>query len=318
MSQKNQRIVTLFITALVTTSFAWHSQGHLTVARIADFQLSTTQTGLDALAWSQSILRPFSQFCGENQFPFTECATWPDKIKEQSWLTMFNWHFQDQILLKPGYNPPKSNATIQNEDVIWAINQASDHLSSRKEDMQGKSNSILGKSIAMRNLIHFVGDIHQPLHTTGQFSKEFPDGDEGGNLFLIKRYPNQFWNNLHFVWDHLFDQGDEVFSPLTKSQYETLSDFSKGIMAEFTYNGLKTEIEGSDKPEDWAQEGFELCRDFVYVGIKENEAIPTDYEEKAKVIVRKRLALAGYRLANRILSIYQTWLDNGKVEIDSY
>lgn len=296
--------------ALISTALTWHSQGHLTVARIAAYQLSKTQTGSNALAWSQSLIRPFSQFCGEKNHPFTECATWPDKIKEQSWLTMFNWHFQDQVLLKDGYKPQPKQTIVNTEDVVWAINQATEHLSSRKEDREGQSKSLLGKSIAMRNLIHFVGDIHQPLHTTGQFSKELPDGDQGGNLFLIQRYDTASWNNLHFVWDHLFDQGTEVFSPLTEAQYSEISGFASKIMAEFTYESLQDQIEGSSQPEDWAKEGYELCKNFVYVGIVENEKLPSDYEEKAKDIVRERLALAGYRLANRLTAIYQTWENN--------
>lgn len=302
----------ILILTLTSTSLTWHSLGHLTVARIAAFQLSKTQTGTKALSWSQSLLRPFSQFCGEKNHPFTECATWPDKIKTQSWMTMFTWHFQNQVLNKPGYHPKPKPVITGAEDVVWAINSATDHLSSRKEDDQGKSKSILGKSIAMRNLIHFVGDIHQPLHTTGQFSASLPDGDEGGNLFPIKRYPNKHWNNLHFVWDQLFDLGEEVFSPLTQSQYAEVSSFGKSIMEEFTYESLQEQIEKFNTPEDWAKEGFEISKNFVYVGVKENEAISAEYEKQGKIIVKRRLALAGYRLSNRLTSIYQQWVSNGE------
>lgn len=39
---------------------------------------------------------------------------------------------------------------------------------------------------ALRFVIHFVGDIHQPLHCTARVSTAHPDGDQGGNLFKIK------------------------------------------------------------------------------------------------------------------------------------
>ncbi len=56
----------------------------------------------------------------------------------------------------------------------------------------------------MRYLIHILGDIHQPLHASTLVSKRFPNGDQGGNLFLIKY--NQNIDNLH----KLFDSGAAV------------------------------------------------------------------------------------------------------------
>jgi hypothetical protein len=49
----------------------------------------------------------------------------------------------------------------------------------------------LGDSFNIRMLIHFTGDMHQPLHTTSRFSKDFPNGDEGGNWFRLKARPNE-------------------------------------------------------------------------------------------------------------------------------
>lgn len=39
---------------------------------------------------------------------------------------------------------------------------------------------------ALANLIHFVGDVHQPLHTTTRYSHKLPHGDKGGNKVLIQ------------------------------------------------------------------------------------------------------------------------------------
>lgn len=43
-----------------------------------------------------------------------------------------------------------------------------------------------GKSLALRELIHLVGDLHQPLHTSDRYTKEHPEGDKGGNEFALK------------------------------------------------------------------------------------------------------------------------------------
>jgi len=60
-------------------------------------------------------------------------------------------------------------------------------------------NENVAKSYALRLLIHYVGDIHQPFHAEDQYSSIFPDGDKGGNLFTL---PNHYSSNeLHAVWD---------------------------------------------------------------------------------------------------------------------
>ena len=51
----------------------------------------------------------------------------------------------------------------------------------------------------MRFLIHHIGDIHQPMHTTARVNEDYPRGDTGGNAFKL---PNHYGaSNLHAVWD---------------------------------------------------------------------------------------------------------------------
>jgi len=54
-------------------------------------------------------------------------------------------------------------------------------------------------STALRLLIHYVGDVHQPLHATTRVDHEFPTSDRGGNEFKLKRKDGA--DNLHMVWD---------------------------------------------------------------------------------------------------------------------
>lgn len=55
------------------------------------------------------------------------------------------------------------------------------------------------KSYALRLLIHYLGDIHQPLHCATRVDKAYPEGDRGGNLFPL---PNHYaTDDLHAVWD---------------------------------------------------------------------------------------------------------------------
>ena len=65
--------------------------------------------------------------------------------------------------------------------------------------MKQAKNEEIGISTALRFLIHYVGDIHQPLHTTARVNEQWPKGDKGGNDFKL---PAKYRaNNLHAVWD---------------------------------------------------------------------------------------------------------------------
>ena len=69
------------------------------------------------------------------------------------------------------------------------------HLEKNKRD---------GLSIALRLLIHYTGDVHQPLHASTRLDKEYPQGDRGGNAFPL---PNNLGvDKLHAVWDSVIYQ----------------------------------------------------------------------------------------------------------------
>jgi len=57
------------------------------------------------------------------------------------------------------------------------------------------------KSTALRFLTHIIGDIHQPLHAAALFNDQFPNGDQGGNLFKIVYPDNKEINGLHKFFD---------------------------------------------------------------------------------------------------------------------
>lgn len=71
----------------------------------------------------------------------------------------------------------------------------------------------MGLSYAMRLLIHFMGDIHQPLHCLTRINDDLPVGDKGGNAFKL---PNHYSaDNLHSVWDAVvyeFHTNDKLVS----------------------------------------------------------------------------------------------------------
>jgi hypothetical protein len=76
------------------------------------------------------------------------------------------------------------------------------------------------KSIAMRLLIHYLGDVHQPLHCTALVNGQYPKGDRGGNSFPI--HPREDINELHAVWDSIiYEAPGYPVLPFSDQDWET-------------------------------------------------------------------------------------------------
>lgn len=126
----------------------------MVVAYIAQTVLQ--QQNPKVLSLANQILEPLYGALTHNMSnSFVESACWADDIKNYNFQAFSNWHFLDRP-----YNPDGFlNATGPNQNIIWAIDQVLFTLGKKSYQT-----SILENSIAMRLLIHFVGDYHQPLH----------------------------------------------------------------------------------------------------------------------------------------------------------
>lgn len=257
------------------------------------------------LDWANQILKPFSELCGEDKWPFAESSVWPDKVKDQNYWMMANWHYSDNVVLKEGYVPPPSPVNEVRQNITWAIGSCIGTLKSTSTDVQGKSNSILLKSISLRNLIHFIGDIHQPMHTTSQISSQHPNGDLGGLLFTINHYTDPTINNLHFFWDHMMDMGREINSPIDSDDDNNwLTSFSQSLMDLNPYDKLLPQMKANWSVVSWEIESMNYVKDFVYSNIVMDEDPSPEYQSGGKAIIKKVLTLAGYRIAETLKSIY--------------
>ena len=60
------------------------------------------------------------------------------------------------------------------------------------------------RGVALRYLLHMVADLHQPLHTVSRCTPQTPQGDEGGNGFLLRAGSSAGdVGNLHSMWDSM-------------------------------------------------------------------------------------------------------------------
>jgi len=117
-------------------------------------------------------------------------------------------------------------------------------------------------STATRLLIHYTGDIHQPLHATSRVDDEFPAGDRGGNSFPLT--PKGGASNLHAVWDSImYSQEGYATLPISDSDWETYGTRSAALVAKYPLTTKGSDLSSMD-PHVWAYDSFEISRDFLY------------------------------------------------------
>ena len=84
------------------------------------------------------------------------------------------------------------------------------------------------RSFALRLLIHYVGDIHQPLHTTAMVNSSWPSGDRGGNKQKIPKKKGV--KNLHFLWDSvLYEWTGYSKLPLSSKDWDWFTEQAQSL-----------------------------------------------------------------------------------------
>jgi hypothetical protein len=272
----------------------WNATGHMITARIAETRLEpAVKAEVNRLI---ALLGDFDPAVSE----FVPAATWMDLIKRgdpvrgghpgQHGMTAFNnWHYYDQPWNPnglPGVDP------LPAENVVWAIGQAANTVGSPEA-------TDFEKALMLRMLIHFVGDLHQPLHMTTRISLEHPQGDLGGNDFTITGADD---GNLHSWWDGtagLFDYQNPT------RDWNGIAGFADSVMSAvpapdslLSAQGDRslTAWIGSDAM-DWARESYRYGVNDAYGGIEPGGTPSAEYTARAQEVVRHRLAMGGYRLA---------------------
>ena len=153
-------------------------------------------------------------------------------------------------------------------------------------------------SNGIRLLMHYMGDIHQPLHCVSRVDDKYPAGDKGGNAFPTKSHYGT--KELHAVWDKVlyeFHVTEKV--PITDDDWVNQGNIAARIMKE----NPESEIDSSMDPTVWAHESYEIASTFVYAGLTEGAAPSDDYVTKGRAIAEKRIATGGYRLAKLLESM---------------
>ena len=272
---KSKLLLAAAAAALLAPSpaLAWGKTGHRVVAAIADTQLS----GL-ARAHIRELLGGAESL--------DEAATWPDEMRsapDKFWQkTATPWHYVTLDGITYDHAPPEGDAL-----------EALDRFTKTLKD---PSASLADKQLALRFIVHLVGDLHQPLHV-GKCC------DKGGNDVKVTFFGKP--TNLHAVWDSaLVDDQQLSFTELAAKLERHIRD--RDTVAWWDIN-----------PRDWINESAQY-RDTLYPTAADKPRAPADKKSKAPALpdlsysyiyrhtplMEQRLSQAGVRLAAYLNAIY--------------
>ena len=236
----------------VTPAFSWYDKGHRVIGLIAQAHLNAT-----ALSAVGKILPANTTLA--------DASVWPDQ--EGRSLREFDpLHYANISEQAAGYDQardcPERDCMV--EALTWFSTTVADNKA-----------PVMTRRLALRYIVHLVGDMHQPLHA-GRV------GDRGGIDIRIS-YRGQS-TNLHYFWD----------KDLVDLESGSEDEVAKRLTANISEDERRQWQAGG--PEQWTNESLELVRSYVY-NTGPSAELSDDYVEKARPIIRTRMVQAGLRLA---------------------
>jgi hypothetical protein len=229
-------------------AYAWGRTGHRVIAAIADHNVSgLTRAHIRAILGSESL---------------DEASTWPDEMRSDPdpfWQkTASPWHYVTLAGHEYDMAPPEG-------DAITALRRFTAML-------RDPATSLKDRQLALRFVVHLVGDLHQPLHAGS-------GADKGGNEVKVTFDGRP--TNLHAVWD----------SGLVDEEQLSFSEYAERLERRTTPEDVVAWWDSN--PLDWVRESATI-RDTIY---PKDPKLGWSYSYQMQPIVRRRLQQGGVRLA---------------------
>lgn len=264
---------------------SWWDVGHMTVSQIAYDQLEPgVKEKADEIITYLAPLNPRTP-------EFITAACYADDMVDEGMGIFWSWHGSaypydmDGVLSRQ--ESKELYDQLRDNDAIYAIKQAI-------KTLKNPEASQFAKSFMLRFLLHVVGDIHQPLHCTTLYSKDFKNGDTAGTKFKIKGFDNLA--SLHSLWDSIFDLGKERLErPLTSEGLAKIQNLAADFQSKYPKE-MFPDLEEMN-PLRWREESHELGEVYAYDGVTPFEEPSQEYQNRCRIIASKQITLAGYRLA---------------------
>lgn len=254
----------LFITPILcltaVIALAWGQKGHDVTAYIAEKHLTaTTKVAVDSMLQGQSMVY---------------WANWLDNASNTpEYRYTKTWHYKN---IDEGVRYEEAPANPAG-DVVVAIKAQIEVLGDSSADFTDKQ-------VALKMLVHLVGDMHQPMHM-GHAT------DLGGNRVNVRFFGREA--NLHSVWDsNILESGH-------KWGYSEWQEQIDRVTAE------EVQAISAGTIDDWAKETVAIAAN-VYRATPAGTNLRYDEVAKWTPIIEYQLLYGGLRLAHLLNTIYDS------------
>ena len=306
------------LSSIPRTVSAWGCDGHHIVALIAQKHLQGSDAAAAAKLLTEHPIEPsLKRFCNAKGLDaFVDAATWADDHRNEHPETG-PWHFLD---IPRGVSDDNVGQHCPPEGCITKA------LKTQVEILNNPQEAGAKRADALRFVIHFAGDIHQPLHI-------ITNNDRGGNCIpvtffgkkpaLTNAEKGSFSPNLHAVWD------TDLIRRMPKgTDAAAVTKLADDLQAEFKGKQASWKSAGSDF-DVWARESHRLAESKGYRTMQQKIAVETPvpvetcndankistrmlaldenigplYEKAVAPTIREQLAKAGFRLAELLKTV---------------
>lgn len=252
-------VITVALVIANAPALAWGSNGHRITGAIAEQNLSGVARANVRLLLSNEDL--------------AEASTWPDEMKSDPatyWQKEASpWHY---ITVKDGNAYKPADAPAEG-DAITA-------LQGFTKTLKNPDAPSTDRRLALRFIVHIIGDLHQPLHAGG-------GTDRGGNDFKVTWFGKP--TNLHSVWD----------SAMIEQRSLSYSEHADWLSRSMTPEQIIAW--NTADPAIWTTESIAL-RKTIY---PQNPELSWDYAYQHHEEVDLRLKQAGVRIAAYLNKVFE-------------
>jgi len=257
------KIKTIIFAAIATTisfqALSWGKTGHRVTGAIAQWYLTPkAQIAINNILKNEDL---------------AEASTYPDEMRSNPstfWKkTASPWHYVNVHAGKKYQDvgaPPEG-------DAVTALKMFTKQLQNPKSTLEEKQ-------LALKFIVHIIGDLHQPFHTG-------TEQDKGGNAIKL----SFFWkdSNLHSIWD----------SGLIERQKLSYTEWAKILNRKITTQQASAWTNA--EPTIWVAESAKL-REGLY---PKNDKLSWDYQYQNLPLIKQRLEMGGVRIAAYLNKLFE-------------
>ena len=262
-----KKLIALLLIALIPAQLlAWGPKGHAIVADLAASRLTpTAKQNLQLLLGTDSL---------------ASISSWADSVRKER-DESYDWHFVDIPKDAAGFSEERDCFRPQDKhkDALTDHhNCVVDRIEMFQKTLGDEKASRVERLEALKWIVHFVGDLHQPLHAI--------DEAHGGNEIKLSVFGSpkcgDYDCNLHWAWDTL----------LLEHAGLSEEDYVARLNTLIAQKHLENQAAGT--PVEWANESHLQARQIMNA---KPSSIDDGYFQANIELVNQKLALGGLRLA---------------------